>query len=145
MVESAPWTSRQSKTVMLTYTHNHAPGILQWQCFCHRNEKQNFKSFFNYDVNLTSVITMELKLIFFFAMLASRYDVIRCTSSMLRTSVKFWATSFKFWLRPWIVLLAKNYSSISVPPGNIWSLSFPPGNIRKTRGILMFPEGRERG
>ena len=31
---------------------------------------------FNYDANLTSVITMEL--IFFFAMLASPYEVISC-------------------------------------------------------------------
>ena len=31
---------------------------------------------FNYDANLTSVITMEL--IFFFAMLASLYEVISC-------------------------------------------------------------------
>ena len=51
----------QSNTMMLTYTHNHAPGILLWQCFCQRNEKQNSESFFSYDANLTSVITMELK------------------------------------------------------------------------------------
>ena len=48
------------------YTHNHALGILIWQCPCHRNGKQNSESFFNYDTNLTSVITMELKFIFFF-------------------------------------------------------------------------------
>ena len=87
---------------MLTYSHNHAPGILLWQCSCHRNEKQNFKSFFNYDANLTSVITIELKFIFL---------CLRCwllcmtsltvTSSMLKTSLKFSGTSFKFWLRPW--------------------------------------------
>ena len=29
------------------------------------NQKQNSESFFNYDANLTSVITMELKFIFF--------------------------------------------------------------------------------
>ena len=27
--------------------------------FCLRNKKQNSKSFFNYDANLTSVVTME--------------------------------------------------------------------------------------
>ena len=37
------------------------------------------KSLFNYDANLTSVITMELKFTFFvFAMLVSLYDVISC-------------------------------------------------------------------
>ena len=40
-------------------------------------KKKKFKSFFNYDANLTSVITMELKL-FFFEMLVSLYDVISC-------------------------------------------------------------------
>ena len=50
------------------WAHNHAPGILLWQCSCHRNEKQNSESFFNYDTILTSVITMELKYFF-------RYDV----------------------------------------------------------------------
>ena len=33
--------------------------------------------FFNYDVNLTSAITMELKF-FFFVMFVSLYDVISC-------------------------------------------------------------------
>ena len=64
--------------MMLTYSHNHAPGILLWQCSYHRNEKQNSESFFNYDANLTSAITMELKGVFFFAMLISLYDVISC-------------------------------------------------------------------
>ena len=59
------WTFCQNNTVMLTYRHNHAPGILLWQCPCHRNKKQNSEYFFNYDVNLTLVITMELKFIFF--------------------------------------------------------------------------------
>ena len=37
------------------------------------------KSLFNYDANLTSVITMELKFTcFVFAMLVSPYDVISC-------------------------------------------------------------------
>ena len=45
---------------------------------CNRNEKQNFKSFFKYNANLTSVITTELKFIFFLAMLVSPYDVISC-------------------------------------------------------------------
>ena len=73
------WTLCQNNTLMLTFTHNHAPGILLWQCPCHRNEKQNSESFFNYDANLTSVITMELKSIFFFfAMWVSLYDVIGC-------------------------------------------------------------------
>ena len=40
-------------------------GILLWQCPCHRNKKQNSEYFFNYDANLTLVITMELKFIFF--------------------------------------------------------------------------------
>ena len=52
------------------------------KCSCHGNEKQNSESFFNYDANLTSVITMELKFIYlfiyFFAMLISLYDVISC-------------------------------------------------------------------
>ena len=77
LAESAPWKFCQNNTVMLTYMHDHAPGILLWQCFCHRNEKQNSESFFNYDANLTSVITMKLKYVFF-AMLVSLYDVISC-------------------------------------------------------------------
>ena len=55
----------QNNTVILTYTHNHASHTLLWRCSCHRNQKQNSKSFFNYDANLTLVITMELKFIFF--------------------------------------------------------------------------------
>ena len=102
MAESAPWTFCQNNTVMLTYSHNHAPGILLWQCSCHRNEKQNSESFFNYDANLTSVITMELKFIFFslrcwFLCMTS----IAVSSSLLKTAAKFWGNSFKFWLRPW--------------------------------------------
>ena len=90
MAESAPWTFCQNNTVMLTYLHNHAPGILLWHYSCHRNEKQNSESFFNYDANLTSVITMELKLICFslrcwFLCMTS----LAVTSSMLKTSVKF--------------------------------------------------------
>ena len=42
---------------------------------------------------------MELNF-FFFAILVFPYDVITWTSSTLKTSVKFWGTSFKFWLRP---------------------------------------------
>ena len=49
-----------------------------WRCCYYRNQKQNSKSFFNYDANLTSVITMELKFKFFFAMLIYLYDVIIC-------------------------------------------------------------------
>ena len=45
-------------------------------CSCHRNEKQNSYSFLNYDANLTSVITMELKVLFLYAMLVSLYDAI---------------------------------------------------------------------
>ena len=63
---------------MLTHTHNHAPRFLLCLCSCHRNEKQKSESFFNYDTNLTSVITTEPKFIFFFAMLVSLYGVIRC-------------------------------------------------------------------
>ena len=86
--------------MMLTYSHNHAPGILLWQCSCHRNEKQNSESFFNYDANLTSVITLELKFVFFtlrcwFLCITS----LAVTSSMLKAFMKFWGTSFKFWLR----------------------------------------------
>ena len=84
---------------MLTYTHNHAPGTLLWWCFCHTNEKQNSESFFNYDVNVTSVITMELNCFslrcWFLCMMS-----LAVTSSMLKTSTKFWCTSFKLWLRP---------------------------------------------
>ena len=76
---------RRKLTVMLTYTHNHAAEILLWRCSYHRNEKQNSKSFFNYDGNLTSVITMELKFIFFFfAMLISLYDIISCDAINVR-------------------------------------------------------------
>ena len=89
---------------MVTYTHNHAPEILLWQCSCHRNKKNSFKlqkSFFNYDANLTSVIAMELKFFFslrcwFLCMMS-----LALTSAILKTSVKFWGTSFKFWLCPW--------------------------------------------
>ena len=59
------WNFCQNNTVMLTYSHNHLPGMLLWQCSCHIHEKQNSESFFNYDANLTTVITMELKFIFF--------------------------------------------------------------------------------
>ena len=97
LAEGTPWTFCQNNTMMLTYTHNHALGILLWQCSCHRNEKQNSEPFFNYDANLTSVITMELKVI----MLVSLCDVIICdASSMLKTFVKFWGTFFRFWLCP---------------------------------------------
>ena len=100
LAESAPWTFCQNNTVMLTYTHNHALGILLWRCCCHGNEKQNSKSFFNYDANLTSVITMELKFIFFSLRCLFLCMTSLAASSMLKTSVKFWGTSFKFWLRP---------------------------------------------
>ena len=91
----------QNNTVMLTYMHNHAPGILLWQCSCHRNEKQNSEPFFNYDANLTSVITMELK--FFFSLRCWFLCVtsLAVTWSMLKISLKFWGTSFKFWLHLW--------------------------------------------
>ena len=85
---------------MLTYTHNHAPGILLWQCFCHRNEKQNSESFFNYDANLTSVITMELK---YFSSLRCWFHCmtsLALTSSSLKISGKFLDTTFKFLQRP---------------------------------------------
>ena len=64
---------------MLIYTHNHIPGTLLRQYSSYRNEKQNSKSFFNDDANLTLVITMELNFIFFFfVMLVSLYGVISC-------------------------------------------------------------------
>ena len=100
---------RRKLTVMLTYTHNYAAEILLWRCSYHRNEKQNSKSFFNYDGNLTSVITMELKLFFFslrcwFLCMTS----LAVTLSTLEISVKFWGTSFKFWLRPCILRFNNN-------------------------------------
>ena len=75
LAESAPLTFCRINTAMLTYPHNHALEILLGTCSCCRNEKQNSKFFFNYDANLTSVITMEFNFIFFFAMLVSLYDV----------------------------------------------------------------------
>ena len=100
LAESAPWTFCQNNTVMLTYTHNHAHEILLWRCSCNRNEKQNSKSFCNYDANLTIVITMELKLIFFLSMSVSLYDVISCDGG----------TCFKFWLRLWLLVLSGNFN-----------------------------------
>ena len=111
----------QNNTVMVTYTHNHAPEILLWQCSCHRNKKNSFKlqkSFFNYDANLTSVIAMELKFLFslrcwFLCMMS-----LALTSAILKTSVKFWGTSFKFWLCPWFgkryVCLLKRFLFLSI-------------------------------
>ena len=74
------------------------------------------KSFFKYDANLTSVITMELNFILFplrcwFLCITS----LAVTSSMLKTSVKFWVISFKFWLHLcpiefWVKYLALSYS-----------------------------------
>ena len=78
LAESAPWTFSQNNTVMLTHMYNYEPGILLWQCSCHRKEKQNSESFFNNDNNLTLVITMDLKCFFLLAMLVSLYDVIIC-------------------------------------------------------------------
>ena len=74
---------------MLTYTDNNAPGISLCLCSYHGSEKQNSESFFNYDANSTSVITMELIFIFFplrcwFLCMTS----LVVTSSMLKTSVK---------------------------------------------------------
>ena len=39
----------QNNTVMLTYTNNHSPVTLLWRCSWDSNEKQNSKSFFNYE------------------------------------------------------------------------------------------------
>ena len=105
LAESAPWTFCQNNTVMLTYSHNHAPGILLWQCSCHRNEKQNSESFFNCDANLTSVITTELKFFFSLWCWFLCMTSLAVTQSMLKISVKFWGTSFKFWLRPCKLLI----------------------------------------
>ena len=123
LAEIAPWTFWQNNTVMLTYLHNHEPGILLWQCSCHRNEKQNSESFLNYDANLTSLITVELKFIFFslrcwFLCITS----LAVTSSTLKTSVKFWGVSFKFWLRPWWMLTRKLVSRCNERSGNHPSL-----------------------
>ena len=76
------------------------PLLFETREYTHNQEKQNSESFFNYDANLTSVITMELKFFFslrcwFFCMTS-----LAVRSSMLKTSVKLWDTSFKFWLRP---------------------------------------------
>ena len=77
--------------MMLTYTHNHAPEILLWRCSC-----------LQHDASLTSVITMELKLFFSLRCWFLCMTSLAVTSSMLKTSVKFWGPSFKFWLRPCI-------------------------------------------
>ena len=122
LAESVPWTFCQNNTVMLTYSHNHAPGILLWQSCCHRNEKQNSKSFFNYDANLTSVITMELKFIFFaLRCWFLRMTSTHVTSSTLKTFVKFWGFSFKLWLRPcrwwlwfWNLNIRRNLDALKV-------------------------------
>ena len=113
MAESAPWTFCKSNTVMLTYSHNHVPGILLWQCFCLRNAKQNSDSFFNYDANLTWVMTTELKIIFFLSMLVSLYDVISCDIINVKNFRKIWGTSFKFWSRPYHVPCYFYYASYS--------------------------------
>ena len=85
LAESVPWTFCQNNTMMLTCMHNHAPEILLWRCSCHRNKKQNSRSSFNYMNCMKSLAV---------------------TSSTLKTSVKFWDTSFKFWLCLWIWHLA---------------------------------------
>ena len=87
MAESAPWTFCQNNAVMLTYSHNHAPGILLWNCSYLRNAKQN--SFFNYDAKLTSLITMELKNFFSLRCWFPCMTSLAVKSSMLKTSVKF--------------------------------------------------------
>ena len=80
---------RQNNTVMLTYSHSHASGILLCQCSCHGNEKQNFESFFNYDANLTSVITMELNFIFFLCDVRFSVTSLAVTSSLLKLAWNF--------------------------------------------------------
>ena len=55
------------------HTRSYCEGVLAIE-----TKKQNFKSFCNYDANLTLVITMELKFIFFLSMSVSLYDVISC-------------------------------------------------------------------
>ena len=71
--ESAPATFCQDDIVMLTYTHNHA---------------ENSESFYNYDANLTSVITIELKFIFWRCWFLCM-TTLAMPSSMLKTSLKF--------------------------------------------------------
>ena len=51
--------------------------------------------FFNYDVNLTSAITMELKF-FFFVMFVSLYDVISCDVINVKNFRKI--LSYFFWI-----------------------------------------------
>ena len=90
---------------MLTYSHNHARGILLWQCSCHRNAKENFESFFNCDAkfNISDYYGTQ---VYFFSVWCWFLCVtsLTMTSSMLKSSLKFWDTSFKFWLCPWIVI-----------------------------------------
>ena len=59
------------------------------RCYCEGDIAIEMKNkilslFFNYDANLKSVITMELKF-FFFAMLISQYDVISCDVINVKT------------------------------------------------------------
>ena len=63
----------QNNTVMLTYTHSYSPVTLLWRCSWDSNEKQNCKSFFNYEDYYEAEVYF-----FFFAMLVSPYDVISC-------------------------------------------------------------------
>ena len=93
LAESAPWTFRQNNTVMLIYTHNHIPGTLLRQYSSYRNEKQNSKSFFNDDANLTLVITMELNFIFF-----SLWCWFLCMASLAVTSSFREILRYFFWI-----------------------------------------------
>ena len=87
----------QNNTVMLIYTHNHAPKV--WRCCCEgvlaiemKNKIPIQKSFFKYDANLTSVITVELIL---FSLRCSLLPMtsLAVTSSKFKASVKFRGTS----------------------------------------------------
>ena len=102
--ESAPATFCQDDIVMLTYTHNHA---------------ENSESFYNYDANLTSVITIELKFIFWRCWFLCM-TTLAMPSSMLKTSLKFWGTSFKFWIHPWNLELISKVKPVSQHSINKW-------------------------
>ena len=139
MTGSAPCNFCQNNTVMLTYTHNHALGILLWQCFCHRNEKQNFQSFFSYNVNLTSVITKELKFFFlcelarffFFFFFAS----LAVTSSMLKIPWNFEILLLNFGYTPGYMELCHFFFSSALGGAFRTLINIYDGAIRIDNGV----------
>ena len=68
---------------------------------------------------------MELKFIFFFfAMLVSLYDVIRCYVTNRKNFREIWGASFNFWLRPCYLYVystyEKNTKEQKVKVSEIW-------------------------